>query len=89
MSSKGIWYRRALEELVEGDGKVAHALAGRVVDRVRERRGDAGDADLADAARAERIELLVILVDESDVDLTDVGVDRNVVVGEIAIDEAP
>ena len=45
------------EEFVEGDGVVADAFAGGVVDGVGDGGGDSGDADLADAAGAERVEL--------------------------------
>src|SRR4051812_48794292 len=43
-----------LQDLVQRDGKLAHALPGRVVHGVREAGGHAGDADLADAPDAQR-----------------------------------
>ena len=50
--------------------------------------GGSGDADLADAAGAERVEFVVGDVDGGDVDLVDVGVDGDVVLGEVFVDGA-
>ena len=60
-----------------------------MVHRIRERARNPGNTNLADAAYADGIEVLVVLVDEGDVDLADVGVHGNMVVGEIAVDESP
>jgi hypothetical protein len=65
-------------DLVEGDGEVADALAGGVVDGVGYGGGCSGDADFADASGAERVEFVVGDVEGGDVDLVDVGVDGDV-----------
>ena len=52
-------------------GQRAQPLSGRMVDRVRDRRGDPGDADFADTADAERIEVRIVLSDEAHVDGAD------------------
>ena len=72
-------------QFVQRDRQVAHALAGRVIDRIGDRRRDPDDADLADALDAERIDDRVRLVDEDHLDVVDVGVHRHVVFGEIGI----
>ena len=71
------------------DRQIAHALAGGVIDRIRDRRRGADDADLADAFDAERIDLVVLLLDEDHVDCVYVGIHRHVIVGEIVGHEAP
>src|SRR5579875_3190137 len=53
-------------DLVGGDGVVADALAGGVVDGVGDGGGGSGDADLADATGAEWIELGVGDVEDGD-----------------------
>ena len=58
----------------------------RVVDRRRDRGGDAGQADLADPACAKFVDLLVGEVEEMHLDRRHVGVDRHHVVGQIAVD---
>jgi hypothetical protein len=75
-------------EFVRGDGVVADADGGGVVDGVRDGGGGAGDADLADAAGAERVELGVGDVEAGDVEGADVAVDGDVVVGEVFVDGA-
>src|SRR5205085_9842777 len=63
-------------ELVECDGKIANAAAGRVIHGIAQRTADTGDADFADAACAERGKPVVRFVDERDVEPADIGVDR-------------
>src|SRR5262249_11725742 len=62
------------DELVEGDRQVADPDAGRVVDGVGYRGGDAYDADLADALDADGVQPLG-LAHEDDVHVGNVGVD--------------
>jgi hypothetical protein len=75
-------------ELVERDGEVADAFAGRVIDGV----GDGGccssDANLSDASRPERVEAVVGDADAGDVDVVNVGVDGDVILGEVFVDGA-
>src|SRR6185437_4374279 len=73
------------EEFVGGDGVGADADAGGVVDGVGDGGWHAGDADLADAAGAEWIELRVRDIEDGDVKSADVGVDGDVIVGEVAV----
>ncbi len=80
--------RNSAEQLIRRDRQIAHAHAGRVIDRVRDRRRRAGDADLADALRADGVDDRVGLVDRDDLDRGHVQVHRHVVVGEIARDHA-
>ena len=80
--------KSGVHDFVERDGKVADAFAGGVVDGVRDGGGGAGDADLSDAPRSEGVELVVGNADDGDVDLVDVGVDRDVVFGEVFVDGA-
>ena len=51
-------------QLIQRDRQIAHAFSGRVIDRIRDRRGRADEADLAHALDAERIDDVVGLVDE-------------------------
>src|SRR5436305_14592119 len=55
---------RLSQHFVQRDRQVAHAYAGRVVDRVGDRRGHADNTYLADTLHAELIDLRVRLVDE-------------------------
>src|SRR5580704_16351424 len=80
--------KSGLHDLVEGDGKVADAFAGGVVNGVGYGGGGSGDADFADASRAKRVEFVVRDVEGGDVDLVDVGVDGDVVLGEVFVDRA-
>jgi hypothetical protein len=75
-------------DLVERDGKVADAFAGCVVDGVGDGGGCSGDADFADSSRSQRVEFVVGDVEGGDVDLVDVGVDGDVVLGEVFVDGA-
>src|SRR5262249_34836792 len=63
--------RSVLDQLVERDGEVAHTLAGRVVDRVRDRRRDADVADLAELGSARSSEAHAIEVLDRDLPLRD------------------
>jgi hypothetical protein len=74
------------EKMLDLDGQLAHAYAGRVVDRRSRRGGEAGQADLADATCAKFINLRVGEVEEMYANRRDVGVDRHDVVGQIAVD---
>src|ERR1700730_2692036 len=67
---------RRLEQVRDPDGQAAEPLAGGVVDRVGGGGRHADRRDLAEALDAERIQQRVGLVDEVDLDLADVGVDR-------------
>src|SRR3981189_1050596 len=80
--------KSGLHDLVEGDGEVADAFAGGVVDGVGYGGGGSGDADFADASGSQRVEFVVGDVEGGDVDLVDVGVDGNVVLGEVFVDGA-
>jgi hypothetical protein len=42
----------SLRQLVQGDRQIANTFAGRVIDRIGDRRRDPDDADLADALDA-------------------------------------
>ncbi len=75
------------EELVQRDRIVAHAHAGRVVDRVGDGRADAADAEFADALGLHWRGHRVGLVEEDDFLVRDVGVDRHLVAGQVVVDE--
>src|SRR5258708_16468019 len=76
------------DEVGGGGGEVGDGFGGGVVDGV----GCGGccscDADFADASGAERVEFVVGDVEGGDVDLVDVGVDGDVVLGEVFVDGA-
>src|SRR5262249_61153835 len=55
-------------QLVGGDRQITHALAGGMIDRVRDRGGGADNADLTDTLDTERIELVIHLLDENHID---------------------
>src|SRR4051812_39627317 len=71
------------EDLVEGYREVTNAFAGRVVDRVANRRRSSGDADLTRAFGANRADELVLFGHQDDVDRTNVGTYRHVVFGKV------
>src|ERR1700730_8458943 len=77
--------KSGLHDLVKGDGEGADALSGGVVDGVGDGGGGSGDADFADASGAERVEFVVGDVEGGDVDLVDVGVDGDVILGEVFV----
>src|SRR4029450_13028885 len=76
-------------QLVERDRQIAHALAGRVIDRVRNRRRSADNADFADALDAERIDLVILLFDENYVDRMHIRIYRHMIVGKVGGHESP
>ena len=55
--------------MLDADGKIAHALAGRVEDGVGDRRCDADERDFAEALDAKRIDVRVLLLDEMRLEL--------------------
>src|SRR5665213_120957 len=75
-------------DLVGCDGKFAHTSAGGVVNCIGNGGGNSGDRDFADTARAERVKSRVGDVEHGDVDVPDVGVDGNLVFGEVGVDSA-
>src|SRR4051812_39324959 len=75
----------SVEKLVQCDGEAADAFAGGVIDGVCDRRRDADNADFANALDAERVDVRVRLVDEDHVDVANICVHRNVVLGDIRI----
>src|SRR3954462_1026633 len=76
---------QALDELGRRDRQVAHPHARRVEDRVRDRGGSADDPDLADPLRPHRVQVRVVLVDPCNVDRRDIGVDGDVVAGQVVV----
>jgi len=56
-------------QFVKSDREIAHALPGRLIDRVRNRCCNADDADLTKAFDAERIDDVFRLVDENNLDV--------------------
>ena len=74
-----------LDQIFDADRQVARRVAGRMENRIRDRRIHADDADLADAFHAERIDAVVFLRHEDHIDVLDVGIDGYLVVGEIAV----
>ena len=76
---------RSALQLVYRDRQIADALARRMMDGVGDRGGDADDADLAQALDAEAIDLGVGLVDEDDLDLSNVGVHGDMVFGDVGV----
>src|SRR3954453_16173198 len=63
-----------LNQLIRRDRQIAHALAGRVIDRVGDRRGRSDYSDLTHALDAERVDDLVRLVDEDHLDVVHIRV---------------
>jgi len=80
--------RRSPPQLLERDREVAHAFAGRVIDRVGDRRRNTDDADLHQALDAQRVDDRIRLVDEDHLDVVHVGVHRYVVLGDIGVHDA-
>src|SRR6266478_8743264 len=75
------------EQLVRRGGEVADARAGRVMDRVDDRRARAADAELAKPLAAERAAVRVGLIDKYRVDRADIGVHHDMVARQVLVDE--
>jgi len=69
-------------------GKIAYPHAGRVIDRIGDSGGSANYAYLAAALHSKRIEMCFPFVDKDDVYSVHICIYRNVVLGEIVIEEA-
>ena len=87
--SRYLLLRSGADQLVGSDRDVPHPFARRVIDRVHDGCRGARDSDLANPARADRIELVIRNVDSRDIDLSDIGVHRNVVVREVRFTARP
>jgi hypothetical protein len=75
------------QTLVRRGREVADPSAGRVVDGIDDRGASAANSQFADALAPERVAVGIVLVDEHDVHVADVGIDRDAVVREILGDE--
>src|SRR5689334_5947106 len=73
------------QQFVEGDGQVAGAHAGGVVDGVRDRGGGADYADLSDSLAAHGVDVRVVFVQPVGLDVRRVGAAGDVVVGEVVV----
>jgi hypothetical protein len=60
----------------------ADALAGRVIDGVGDGRGGADDADLAEVLNAQRRHFWIGFIDEDHLDVDNVGMCGDVILGE-------
>src|SRR5437588_10776877 len=65
------------QQLLQPDRQLADADAGRVVDRIRDRRRGADIGELADALHTDRIDLVVLLGNQDHIDLSNVSVHRD------------
>src|ERR1051326_555615 len=78
-----------LEKLVRRDGQFAYALAGGMVDSIRDRRRHSCNRDFARAARPDiRIDVWVRLVDEVNLNRVNVSIHRHSVIRQVAIHDA-
>ena len=75
------------EDLLERDREIPYAYTRRVEDGVRHRDSGSANPEFADALYAEGVRFVVIAVEQYRLDLRDVGVDRDDVTCEIAVDE--
>src|SRR5690606_21160964 len=71
--------------LIDGDRQVADPLAGGVEYAVGDCRGRADDPELAQPLYAKRRDVRVGLVDEDHIYVTDIGMHRDVILGEIMV----
>src|SRR5579859_5348329 len=78
--------RQSGQHLVESHRIVAHPDPARVVDRVDQRRTGPADAQFADALALQRIGLVIEFREEDRVELADIGMDWNVIFGQVPID---
>ena len=76
------------EQLVDGQREVAQAAAGGVVYGIRHCGGDADDAYFADALGAQFVNDIVGFVNEDHLDIANIGVNRDVVLGEVVVHAA-
>ena len=83
------WATRLRRNFIERNRKIADALAGRVINRVGDRRGNADDADLAQAFDAEAIDNRVGLFHEDHFDVVHVGIHRHMVLSNVGVHDPP
>ena len=76
------------EDLVDGNGEIADAHAGRMKSCIGDGGRRADDTDLTHPFHTKRIEILLAFVDENDLDMRHVGMHRHVILGEVVIDDA-
>src|SRR5436853_3225824 len=81
-----LWVSRY--QFLRRNRKVSYSLTGRVIDCVGYGRGRSGYAYFADPSRSKRIEVSVRNVDGRNINLSDVRVHRNVIIGEVLIHDA-
>src|SRR3954451_9946816 len=77
------------QQLVRCRRKVADASTGRVMNGVHDRCARAANTELADALASERTAMRIVLVQEHDIHLADIGVHCDVIAGQILVDEGP
>src|SRR5438552_18890123 len=70
-------------QLIRRDGQIPNAPSRGVINGIRDRGGDTGDTDFSHSARADRIESEIGFAHERDIDLRNIGIRRDMVVGEI------
>lgn len=74
-------------EIVDLDREPAQANARRVPDCIRDRAGRARHADLTDALDAEGVDVRIMFLDHQRVQAWYVGIHRDVVFGEVRVDD--
>jgi hypothetical protein len=77
--------RSRSDELLDGDRKAANAYPSRVPDRIGNRSRRAGDPDFPNAFDAELINVGVGFLNQDGLERRHVGVDRDMVVGEVRV----
>src|SRR5262245_35174256 len=75
--------RHRFQQRFRSDRQLPHTDAGRMIDRVPDRRAHAGGRELADAARAEWARVRVELLDELHVQIRNVEVDGHEIAREV------
>src|ERR1700704_2826868 len=76
------------QQLLKPDRKLSDANAGRMIDRVSNRRGGPHITKLANAFHSDRIDEIVSLRNQNHFNFLNVGVDRNEIVSKVIIDVA-
>lgn len=71
---QGVTANSSLQQTIDRDGKIAHALSRRMVYGVRDGGSHGNRADFAKALHADRADLVVGFVDENHIDIIDIGV---------------